>query len=141
MKNCFKCGVKKPLSEFYKHNQMGDGHLGKCKECTKNDVKKRYYDPESRKRIKEYERNRFKDPIRKKNILQYAKNARKRNPLKIRARNIIDKMIVSGVLKRLPCEICGDKNSQAHHYDYSKPLDVTWLCFKHHREAHGQIID
>lgn len=39
-KDCFKCGMKKGLEEFYKHPQMADGHLGKCKDCTKVDVKK-----------------------------------------------------------------------------------------------------
>ena len=39
MKVCFKCGIEKPLSEYYKHKKMADGHLGKCKDCTKNDTK------------------------------------------------------------------------------------------------------
>lgn len=34
-----KCGLEKPLKEYYKHKQMGDGHLNKCKECTKWDNK------------------------------------------------------------------------------------------------------
>jgi formylmethanofuran dehydrogenase subunit E len=39
-------------------------------------------------------------------------------------------------LARLACEVCGDKKAEAHHDDYSKPLDVRWLCTTHHAEWH-----
>jgi hypothetical protein len=42
MKTCFKCGETKGLAEYYKHPRMGDGHLNKCKDCTRKDVKERF---------------------------------------------------------------------------------------------------
>ncbi len=39
MKKCFKCGLEKELDDFYVHPRMADGHLNKCKECTKKDAK------------------------------------------------------------------------------------------------------
>lgn len=41
-KVCFKCGRLLPLDSFYKHSQMGDGHLNKCKDCTKKDAHNRW---------------------------------------------------------------------------------------------------
>lgn len=38
-KECIKCGVDKELTKYYKHSQMSDGHLNKCKECNKKDTK------------------------------------------------------------------------------------------------------
>lgn len=40
-KTCFKCGKTLPLDMFYKHPEMKDGHLGKCKLCNREDTKKR----------------------------------------------------------------------------------------------------
>ena len=45
----------------------------------------------------------------------------------------------SGKLVRLPCEVCGNKKSEGHHESYSKPLDVKWLCRKHHYEEHKKL--
>lgn len=44
-----------------------------------------------------------------------------------------------GKITKKPCEKCGDLNSQKHHEDYSKPLDVTWLCRKCHLAHHDDL--
>ena len=43
MKNCIICNEIKDLNEFYIHKKMADGHLNKCKDCTKMHSKKRHY--------------------------------------------------------------------------------------------------
>jgi hypothetical protein len=43
MKKCFKCGIEKDLNDFYKHPAMADGHLNKCRECTKKDSVNNYH--------------------------------------------------------------------------------------------------
>ena len=65
----------------------------------------------------------------------YAKYLRhiKKHPLKKKARDAVRYALITGKLIKQPCH-CGEKKVEAHHEDYSKPLDVTWLCFKHHRE-------
>lgn len=137
-KKCFKCHRTKCLDLFYKHKQMADGHLNKCKACAKKDAKNRYYSPEGRIKIREYEQERFKTEHRKIKVLEYQRNRNKKNKGKARARRNISNLIRSGNLIRLPCEICGNQKSQAHHLDYRSPLKIKWLCFKHHRILHGQ---
>ncbi len=42
MKTCIKCNIAKELSEFYKHPQMPDGHVNKCKDCCKKEASDLY---------------------------------------------------------------------------------------------------
>lgn len=44
-----------------------------------------------------------------------------------------------GVIIKQNCIICNSNKSQAHHADYTKPLDVIWLCPKHHMQEHMNI--
>ena len=52
--------------------------------------------------------------------------------VRVKANNAIR----SGKLIKQPCEVCGCLKVEAHHCDYNKPLDVMWLCKKHHVEWH-----
>lgn len=136
-KRCFKCGEVKDLTAFYAHKEMADGHLNKCKECTKRDVKVHYAD--TRPERAAYERERCQRPERKAKALAYQKTRRAAHPEKNAARQIVNNAIRDRKLSRRPCEVCGSTTRvEAHHSDYSLPLDVRWLCFFHQREAHGQ---
>ena len=131
-KKCFKCLRVKPITAFYKHSRMGDGHLNKCKACTKKDVRRRYYDPDSRERIVKYEKERARRPERKSKALEYQRASRAKHPGKNRARAKVFRSVVKGEIKKQPCNVCGYEKVEAHHIDYRKPLDVVWLCRKHH---------
>ena len=140
MKKCFKCHVEKPLSDFYKHKQMADGHLNKCKDCARTDVAVNYQN--NRVQYAEYEKKRFARPERKEQRLETQRRRRANNPEKYRVHSRVHKAIRSGRLVPQPCEVCKTTiRVQAHHDDYSKPLDVRWLCFQHHREHHGQTVN
>lgn len=58
------------------------------------------------------------------------------NPEVRRAHNAVRRAILRGTLVRLPCEVCGDPRSEAHHPDHSKPLEVRFLCKLHHKAIH-----
>lgn len=93
---------------------------------------KRSADPALRARKLEQNRQH-----RKRNAEKYREYDRNRDALKKYARAKIRNLIFKGILIRQPCEKCSLPNAHAHHDDYSKPLEVRWLCPKHHREAHN----
>lgn len=131
-KVCTKCREMKPLSEYHKHKGAPDGLRYVCKACRKQ-LAAEYYvkDPEARRRVS----NKYKKehPERhRKTEAEY----RKRNPLKVKAHNDVTHAIERGDLVRKPCEKCGNERSEAHHEDYSKPLEVIWLCRMCHVALH-----
>lgn len=137
-KECKDCGNIKPLTQFYKGAGMSDGFINSCKECKKEYTKKNY--KERFEFYQEYEKLRFRDKDRKKHVVGYQRAHRKKYPEKYRAREAIATAIDSKRINKQPCERCGQTNGiEAHHEDYLKPLDVTWLCRKHHRERHKEI--
>ena len=61
--------------------------------------------------------------------------------VRIRARAIVRTRIHRGQLRRGRCVVCGTPDAQAHHADYTKPLDITWLCPVCHRRAeHAPVV-
>ena len=65
------------------------------------------------------------------------------SPLVVLAHRAVEYAIANKSLIRLPCEKCGSQKVDAHHDDYLKPLDVRWLCRRHHLEFHrpsGAVI-
>ena len=58
------------------------------------------------------------------------------NALKRKARRLANKAKKSGLIKQCPCVRCGAGNTQMHHEDYTKPLDVVWLCHACHVLEH-----
>lgn len=58
-----------------------------------------------------------------------------RDPFKENCRGKVTNAIRRGKLIRLPCEVCKNPKSEAHHKDYNKPFEIEWLCRIHHRQA------
>ncbi|MBY4947042.1 hypothetical protein K6V92_10470 [Cupriavidus respiraculi] len=148
-KVCFKCLAEKPLSDFYKHSAMSDKHLNKCKECTKADVAR--HRQENLERIRAYDKLRGSMPHRvaarkeyrqteegKLALARAHKWQKQKFPDRDKARNAVNNAVRDGRLEKQPCLICG-ASAEAHHADYSRPLDVVWLCNRHHREAHAIV--
>ena len=140
-KVCFKCNVDKLLSEYYRHKKMNDGHLNKCKDCTKNDTKIRvkvlsenleWVEKEKTRHRKKYYRLNYKEkhkptPEQKKAI---DKKYGSVFPEKILAKNKTSNMkpIIEG--------------NHLHHWSYNEQhyKDIIELSMELHYKAHRYMI-
>jgi hypothetical protein len=136
-KLCKKCLVVKDISEFYGHSQMGDGHISKCKECTKADVRENR--AKSLEYYRQYDRKRW-DERGRRGVVSAASTERSqrwiaKNPEKRQAHIVVGNAIKAGRITRPSrCSACHSEcRPDAHHEDYSKPFEIVWLC----RKCHG----
>lgn len=135
-KKCFKCQTIKDLDCFYVHPGMKDGHLNKCKDCTKNDSSLTYVLKKQDNKFVENERFRGRDKYRRlytgtgKANPESNKRYAEKYPEKIKCNNLSSKL-------KKPFE-----GAEKHHWSYNldHAKDVIWLTKKEHGKAHRFII-
>jgi hypothetical protein len=136
-KTCFKCHLEKPITAFYKHIGMADGHLNKCIDCTKKDESTRYRQKSKDKSFVEKERLRgrkkyhslYAGIIKPTQNQNFQKEYRKKYPEKIWARAVVNKHTKTR------------KGHHNHHWSYrpEDALDFIELTIKDHCKAHRFI--
>ena len=132
-KQCPRCCTVKPADEFHRNKQRKDGLTVYCKPCGRTLASTfgktpigRVKNREARKKYNASEHGRTLNG-------EYAAIYNKEQRHKKRAHLQCWRAVKEGTLARLPCEVCGaTEKIKAHHEDYNKPLDVHWLCRKHH---------
>jgi hypothetical protein len=151
-KRCNRCGEVKSLSEFHRQSNAKDGRQPKCKGCALA-LASAYYQA-NRDRVSQYHKKRYRaDREAKKHqakewrlanpqrAAESSERSRERHPEKVKAREALNHAVAAGtVVKPDRCEDCGEptesRRLHGHHEDYSKPLDVEWLCSACHGTRH-----
>ncbi len=159
MKICSRCREEKTKELFNKEKRNKDGFSYECKECLSK-RKKESYRPEKYKNHEFKEKNRLKslnfrreNPEKsslyskkwadknKKKRSEYRDRWRKNNLKQVAANRFLQRYVNKGVITRgIICENCKKVGKmEAHHKDYTKPLEVNWLCRRCHMKIHRSI--
>lgn len=120
-----------------------------CITCKKTKPVDDFNRDASRGKRRHYRSNKCRDCESAKSVRYYATNKeyRERKIKRVKARNAhskVFKALQTGQLIKKPCEVCGVEETEAHHDDYAKPLEVRWLCRLHHRQwhvKHGEALN
>lgn len=94
-------------------------------------------------RVRRADKARYHDnPDRRAYVKEKAKDWGDKNPLSRKAQYAVSNAVRDGRLEKKPCEQASDGTCHgvinAHHDDYSKPLEVRWLCRSHHMRWHAE---
>lgn len=145
MKTCSRCKEEKSLSLYRKNKSKVDGYDYMCKKCRnrydrewrKGKGKVKYYTYHRKYESTSKYKNKKKKYRRKPEVMERqrvrVKEDYKKYPEKMKARHL-----ASRLSSPTNCERCKKKNKKLHkhHYDYSKPLDVIFLCTICHGFVH-----
>ena len=135
-KTCSTCACVLPLTAFSPHKGSSDGRQSRCRTCC-NRVREesRRANPEpSRQAARLYNRRHRKVKHERLRLYNQA------HPDRTAAVAAVQHAKYTGKLAPQPCEVCGaTERIQGHHDDYSKPLDVRWLCAIHHKAVHMDL--
>lgn len=146
--SCNKCGARKYETEFYDQRNTFRGKMLACKECVK--ARARQYREDNLEKVQEYDRQRGALPHRKAanraREHRYTKRMasqkwRTKNPQKWAAHIALNNAVKRGeITKPTKCDECArDYRVHGHHDDYSKPLEVRWLCPVCHAAHHKKL--
>jgi len=110
----------------------------KVKQYKREWMKKwREENPQKERNLQKISAKRYKEKYPEKvreNVKRCVSNWRKKYPERNKAHRVVYNALRNKTLVKGKC-FCGEEKVQAHHKDYSKPLDVEWVCKIHHTLA------
>ncbi len=136
MKLCPHCKEHKSEREFSRNRSKKDGLMSWCKSCMKEICSEIRQRPHYKKIQAVAARRSIEKPEQRAKHRLRAIKQREMRPDQILAYAKVREAIRIGKLIRMSCEVCGISKTHAHHSDYSKPMEINWLCNEHHRILH-----